>query len=356
MVKRILFTGGGSAGHVVPNIALMQDVLADGKAELFYIGSNGIEKSIVEKLKIPYLEIDCPKLIRGGGLQGLKRNLSIPSRFIKAVKQAEKALRLTKPQAVFSKGGYVALPVVFAAKKLKIPCFAHESDFSIGLANKLSAGKCEKVFTSFPETAKRIKHGEYSGAPIRKDLFSYSKKEARSKLNIPLRAKVLLVFGGGSGSECINRAIRAQLDYLCEKYFILHICGKGNLLSLEHKNYLQFEFVSDMAMLYAACDGVVSRSGAGAVFEILALKKPALFIPLAAQTRGDQAENAEYFSKRKLCHELSQHSIGNLSSAIEKLFLDATLKENLKTCQFQSGNEKIIKALYQACEQVKSRE
>lgn len=356
MMKKFLFTGGGSAGHVVPNVALIQEILENGNAEIFYIGTDGIEKSIIRDLKIPYYEISCPKLIRSGGFQAFKRNLTIPSRFIQAIKQAEKALLLTKPQVVFSKGGYVALPVIFAAKKLKIPCFAHESDFSVGLANKLSAGKCEKVFTSFPETAKKMKRGEYSGAPIRKSLFSYSKKDARKQLHIPLKEKVLLVFGGGSGSDCINRAIRSNLNFLTKKYFILHVCGKGNASNLSMRNYMQFEFVADMGMLYAACDCVISRSGAGAVFEILALKKPALFIPLLGQTRGDQTENAEYFFKRGLCRVLKQTQLENLALEIEKLFLDEKLKERLNASAFTSGNSKILHALYQACEQGTSRE
>ena len=156
-MKKILFTGGGSAGHVVPNIALIEQLLSEGGIEVGYMGTNGIEKDIVAPWKLPYYTIECPKLIRGGGFSALKKNFKIPVRFIKSVRQAKKGLKAFQPDAVFSKGGYVALPVVIAAKTLKIPCYAHESDFSAGLANKLSARFCKRVFTSFPETAKRLK-------------------------------------------------------------------------------------------------------------------------------------------------------------------------------------------------------
>ena len=348
MMKKFLFTGGGSAGHVVPNLALIEEILSRGDAEVCYIGSTGIEKELVSKWKIPYHQIECPKLVRNGGFRALKQNAKIPVRFLSAVKQAEEGLLTFRPDAVFSKGGYVALPVVFAAKRLHIPCFAHESDLSLGLANRLSAPKCKKVFTSFPETAKRLRNGEYSGAPIKRNIFSATKAEARKRLQIDFYAKVLLVFGGGSGSAPINQAIRQNLKTLTQKYYILHVCGKGNLVETNVKNYRQFEFVSDMGMLYAASDCVVSRSGAGTVFEIQALKKPALFIPLQGQTRGDQAENATYFQKLGLCRVLQQNNLSQLEEQIDRLFSDDVLKRNLEKSNTVCGNDKILRALYGA--------
>ena len=215
-MRKILFTGGGSAGHVVPNIALIEQLLSEGNTEVCYIGTNGIEKSIVAQWHIPYYTIDCPKLIRGGGVKGLKQNLKIPFAFRRAYKQAKKGLQTFKPDAVFSKGGYVALPVVFAAKKLKIPGFAHESDFSPGLANKLSARACQKIFTSFPETAKKFRRGVHSGAPIKRAVLSATRTDARRRLGIDSSQTVILVFGGGSGSKIINEALRKQLKTLTE--------------------------------------------------------------------------------------------------------------------------------------------
>lgn len=347
-MKKILFTGGGSAGHVVPNIALIEELLSSGDTDVCYMGTDGIEKNIVSEWKIPYYQIECPKLVRGGGFAGLKRNLKIPSQFFKAMKQAKEGLLTFRPDAVFSKGGYVALPVVFAAKKLKIPCFAHESDFSAGLANKLSSNACKLVFTSFPETAKKFRRGMYSGAPIKRSVLSATRGEARRSLGIEFNKSVVLVFGGGSGSAALNAALRKNLKQLAEKYVILHVCGKGNVVQSNIKNYRQFEFVSDMGAMYACADLVISRAGAGTVFEILALKKPSILIPLEGQTRGDQLENAEYFRKRALVHVLRQNELEKLPALIESTLSDETLKERLENHSFRLGNETILRTLEKA--------
>ncbi|MBR4943673.1 MAG: UDP-N-acetylglucosamine--N-acetylmuramyl-(pentapeptide) pyrophosphoryl-undecaprenol N-acetylglucosamine transferase [Clostridia bacterium] len=345
-MKKIVFTGGGSAGHVLPNLALIEELLSDGKTEIYYIGSNGIEKGIAKEWKLPYTEITPPKLVRGGGFAGLKRNLRIPLEFRNAKKQAEKGLRLIQPDLVFSKGGYVALPVIAAAKKLKIPCLAHESDYSAGLANRLSARACKTVFTSFPETAKTLPHGKFSGAPLRRSIFNTAKAEAKKAMGIPFQSTVLLIFGGGSGSKSINDAVRNHLKELTEKYFILHVCGKGNLVENTYKNYRQFEFISDMGRAYACSDLILSRSGAGAVFEITALKKPGLFVPLEGQTRGDQWENAEYFRQKGLCHILPQSRLSELVSALDKVNTDEGLKERLAHANYPSGNGIILRDIY----------
>lgn len=344
-MKKILFTGGGSAGHVLPAIALIEEILSDGIADVCYMGTNGIEKSILSEWKIPFYEISCPKLVRGGGFSAFKENLKIPFRLKKAVADAKKGLEIFKPDVVFSKGGFVALPVVLASKKLKIPCFAHESDLSPGLTTRLTANKCVKTFTSFPETAKKIKRGVYSGAPIRRAVFNSSKADARRKLGIGFHEKVLLVFGGGSGSKAINDALRKNLPTLTEDYFVLHVCGKGNLAKSNVKNYMQFEFVSDMGALYACSDVVIARAGAGTIFELLSLKKPSLLIPLSGATRGDQIENAHYFQSRGLCRVLSQDNLSSFFEEVTKLFTDEQLKSRLLDCEITCGNKKIIESL-----------
>ena len=302
-MKKILFTGGGSAGHVIPNLALIEEILSKGEADVCYMGTGGIEKQLVTEWHIPYYQIECPKLIREKSFSAFKRNLHIPAEFLHAKKQALEGLKTFRPDLVFSKGGYVALPVIAAAKKLKIPCLAHESDFSAGLANKLSARMCRFVFTSFPETAKKLPHGKYSGAPLRRSVLYASRAEARKKFHIPFHAKVLLIFGGGSGSQAINDVIRQHLKTLTEKYVILHVCGRGNLIQSTLPNYRQFEFITDMGMAYACADLVISRAGAGTVFELLALKKPSILVPLEGQTRGDQVENAAYFHRPGQTHD-----------------------------------------------------
>lgn len=344
-MKKILFTGGGSAGHVIPNVAIFEELLQSGEADVGYIGTNGIEKQIVAPYKIPYMEISCPKLIRGGGFSALKRNLGIPFAFSRAVKEAKRHLQIFQPDLVFSKGGYVSLPVVFAAHSLGIPCFAHESDFSLGLANRLSAKKCRYVFTSFPETAERIRNGKYSGAPLRRRLFHASKIEAKKQFGFEKKEKVLLVFGGGSGSAAINEAIRKNIKIITKNYAVLHVCGKGNVVKSNVRNYRQVEFITDMGMAYACADAVISRAGSGTVFELIALKKPALLIPLSGQTRGDQKENAEYFHRKGLCHVLEQERLEKIVEEIDFLFQDEALKHTLDTSFPLCGNDNILREL-----------
>ncbi len=348
-MKKILFTGGGSAGHVIPNIALMEEILSKGDVDVCYMGTDGIEKRLVQEWNIPFYQIECPKLVRGS-LRAWKDNIKIPAKFLRAEKQALEGLQIFQPDVVFSKGGYVALPVVFAARKLNIPCFAHESDFSAGLANKLSAGKCRYLFTSFPETAKRVRHGKYSGAPLRRSILNATKAESRKKFNIPFSAKVLLVFGGGSGSAVINEAVRKYIKILTEKYIVLHVCGKNNVVENNLENYRQFEFITDMGAAYACADVIVSRAGAGTVFEILALKKPAVFIPLEGATRGDQIENAAYFTDRKLCKTLRQNQLDLLPKAIDEAYQDERMKAMLLECGYGCGNELILRELYKVIE------
>ena len=347
-MKKILFTGGGSAGHVIPNIALIEELLSDGNVEICYMGTSGIEKALIADWGIPFYEISCPKLIRGKSLSAWKHNLHIPVELRRAKAQALKLLQDIRPDAVFSKGGYVALPVIAAARKLNVPCFAHESDFSPGLTNRLTARKCQHVFTSFPETAKRLPHGKYSGAPLRRSIFNATRAEARKQFSIPFNAKVLLVFGGGSGSAAINEALRKHLKILTEKYFVLHVCGKGNLVENNLKNYRQFEFIADMGTAYACADLVISRAGAGTVFELLALKKPAILVPLEGQTRGDQAENAAYFEAKGLCKVLKQDLLFTLPQAVEEAFADGEMQRRLNESDFHRGNERILQKIRKA--------
>lgn len=346
-MKTIVFTGGGSAGHVVPNIALMQDLKKYENITACYIGSNGLEKRLIQSVGAPYFEIECPKLIRSKSLSATWKNLRIPVRLFRAIRQAKQALKTCKPNVVFSKGGYVALPVVLAANKLKIPCYTHESDLSAGLANRLISQKCKATFTSFPETANTLKNGVYTGAPMREELFSCDKLTAKIKFGFPSWKKTILVLGGGSGSKIINDAIRANLPKL-KDYAILHVCGKNNVVKNPTPNYRQYEYLENIGEAYAAADVVVSRAGAGATFEIFALKKPALFIPLEGQTRGDQVENAKHFEKQGLCKVLRQSNLNELVSKIEETLFDQNLAKNLARSHFESGNEKILAELLSA--------
>ncbi len=341
-MKKILFTGGGSAGHVIPNLALIDEILATGEADVCYMGTAGIEKTLLSTRKIPYYEIACPKLIRGGGFAGLMKNVKIPFAFSRAVKEAERGIKTFQPDLVFSKGGYVALPVLHAARRLRIPCLTHESDLSAGLANRLAAKKCHLVLTAFPETAQRFKNGKYVGAPLRRSLFNATRIEARKQYKLSPDEKVLLVLGGGSGSQVINDAIRAQIKDLTAFCTVLHICGKGNRVESNIKNYIQEEFIADMGRAYACADLVLSRAGAGALFEIIALKKPAIFVPLAHSSRGDQIQNAEYFRKKGLCRVLAQENLHRLSGAVKTAFADKELFIRLQEHTQANGTENTL--------------
>lgn len=341
-MKKILFTGGGSAGHVVPNLAVIDEILKSGEADVCYMGTDGIEKGLVATRKIPYYEIRCPKLRRRGGFSALLQNAKIPFAFSRAVKQAEMGIKTFQPDLVFSKGGYVALPVIHAARKLRIPCLTHESDFSAGLANRLAAKKCHLVLTSFPETAKRFKNGKYVGAPLRKSLFEVSRIDARKKYHLEGDEKVLLVLGGGSGSKTINDAVRRHIKELTSFCTVLHICGKGNRVESNLNKYMQEEFIEDMGGAYACADVVLSRAGSGAVFEIMALKKPAVFVPLAKASRGDQLQNAEYFRSKGLCYVLSQEQLERLVPTVKKALADKETFIRLQEHTETNGTENIL--------------
>lgn len=343
-MKKILFTGGGSAGHVIPNLALIED-LKGLDVDFAYMGTNGIERTLAHELHIPFYTISCPKLRRGLTLENLKNNLQIPFQLYRAKKEALRGLEIIHPDVVFSKGGYVALPVLLASKKLGIPCFAHESDFSPGLTTKLTARLCKTVFTSFPETTKKLPHGKYSGAPLRRQLFHANRENARAEFALSESQKAILVLGGGSGSKLLNDAIRQALKVLPKNYMIFHVCGRGNRVDCNFKNYRQFEFIKDMGSLYALSDLVISRAGSGATFEILALKKPSILIPLERASRGDQVENANYFLKRGLCHVLHEDQLASLPTAIEKAFADSQMRKKLDESKFSSGNANILKVL-----------
>ena len=341
-MKKIAFTGGGSAGHVIPNVALIQEILKTGEADVCYFGSDGIEKKIIASLKIPYHTIHPPKLQRQGGMSALKNNFRIPFALLSAQKQAMEGLQQFQPNLIFSKGGYVALPVVNAAHRMHIPCISHESDYSIGLANRFIAKKCEILCTSFPETASNLRNQKFTGQPIRAELFSRHRAAARRELCEHTSRQVLLIFGGGSGSEAINQAVRTFAPTLARKYYLLHVCGHGNTLASRIQNYKQVEFIQDMGAAYAAADLIICRSGAGAVFEALALKKRTLFIPLEKASRGDQKENAAYFQRLGLCHVLPQERLHELPIAIEQTLRDKQLTEALERCPIRSGTDNVL--------------
>ncbi len=301
MSKRIVLTGGGTAGHVTPNIALLPS-LREAGYEIFYIGSyNGIEKHLIEEQGVPYYGIDSGKLRRYFDV----KNFSDPFRVVHGYGQARSILKQLHPDVLFSKGGFVSVPVVRAASALHIRTIIHESDMTPGLANRLAIPAADKVCCSFPETLSYLPEEKavLSGSPIRAELLEGSRENALSFLNWgPDPRTVLLVTGGSQGSVAINQALRAALDPLLEDFRIIHLCGKGHLdESLSgREGYAQFEYVQDeLKDLFALCDMVLSRAGANSICELLALRKPNLLVPLsAAASRGDQILNADSYQKQ----------------------------------------------------------
>ena len=299
-MKKIVLTGGGTAGHVTPNIALIPELQKQGY-EVHYIGSyDGIEKKLIEKLNIPYYGISSGKLRRYIDL----KNLSDPFKVIKGLAQARRLLGKIKPDVVFSKGGFVSVPVVLAAKSRKIPCIIHESDMTPGLANKICIPCAQRVCTNFPETLKHLpaEKAVLTGSPIRTELFNGNKEKGLKFCGFDDSKPVILIIGGSLGAVAENNAVRAILPQLLEKFQIIHLCGKGKLdESLKDvKGYVQFEYIHDeLSDLMAASDIFISRAGANAICEILALRKPNILIPLSAQaSRGDQILNAASFEKQ----------------------------------------------------------
>ena len=299
MKKRIVFTGGGTAGHVTPNIALFPFLEKEGY-ESFYIGSyNGIEKRLIEDFNVPYYGISTGKLRRYFDL----KNLSDPFRVIKGYTQALKILKELKPDIVFSKGGFVSVPVIRAASALKIPCIIHESDMTPGLANKLCIPVATKVCCNFPETTKYVPSGKaiLTGSPIRSELTTGSKLAALELCGFTANKPVVMVIGGSQGASSVNVMVREALPKLLETFQVVHICGKDKVdnLMLTIPGYKQFEYLkSDLKDVFAMADVVVSRAGANAICELLALKKPNLLIPLQVGSRGDQILNAKSFEEQ----------------------------------------------------------
>lgn len=296
-MKRIVLTGGGTAGHVTPNIALFPKLREEGY-EIHYIGSHdGIEKKLMEDYQIPYYAISTGKLRRYFD----PKNFSDPFRVIKGYSEAKRILKTLQPDVVFSKGGFVSVPVVRAAAALKIPCIIHESDMTPGLANKLCIPVATKVCCNFPETLQNLpsQKAVLTGSPIREELTKGNKFKAMEICHFSSGKPIVLVIGGSLGASGVNKLVRDALPQLLEDFQVAHICGKDKVdnLLLTTPGYKQFEYVKeDLKDLFAMADVVISRAGANAICELLALRKPSLLIPLpATSSRGDQILNAKSF-------------------------------------------------------------
>ena len=323
-MKKIILTGGGTAGHVTPNLALIPSLKNLGY-EIQYIGSyQGIERKLIEGAGIPYNGISSGKLRRYFDI----KNFSDPFRVVKGYTEALRLMKRHKPDVVFSKGGFVAVPVVLAAKHYKIPTIIHESDMTPGLANKICIPSAAKVCCNFPETLKYLPADKavLTGSPIRAELLQGDRLSGLSYAHLSADKPVILVIGGSLGSVTVNTAVRNILPRLLPNFQMIHICGKGNLDEslIGTAGYVQYEYVdAPLKHLFAAADLVVSRAGANSICEILALRKPNLLIPLsAAASRGDQILNAKSFSKQGFSQMLEEEQIteDTLCQAITGLY------------------------------------
>ena len=299
-MKKIILTGGGTAGHVTPNLALLPSLRKE-EFEIHYIGSyNGIERRLIEDAGIPYDGISSGKLRRYFDI----KNFSDPLRVLKGYGQAKRLMKQYRPDIVFSKGGFVSVPVVLAAKHYKIPVIIHESDMTPGLANKICIPAAKKVCCNFPETLNYLPKDKavLSGSPIREELLTGDRLSGLQYAGLSANRPVILVIGGSLGSVTVNHAVRSILPNLLSQFQVIHICGKGNLDEslIGTSGYVQYEYVDKpLRHLFAAADLIISRAGANSICEILALRKPNILIPLsAAASRGDQILNANSFAKQ----------------------------------------------------------
>jgi len=348
--KRILFTGGGTAGHVIVNLALIPIFQEDGW-QIDYIGSkSGIEKELIGQLEnVTYYPISTGKLRRYMSIENFKD----PFKVVRGMMQAWNIIGKQKPSIVFSKGGFVSVPVVLASKLRRVPTVIHESDYTPGLANKLAIPFAKKVLATFPETVDYLpdKKTEYVGAVIREELFQGSEKKGLSFTGLSKEKPVLLIMGGSGGSQKINQVVRESLEDLLPMLQIIHICGRGNVdSSINKEGYVQYEYVNEeLKDLFAVTDYVLSRAGANAIFEFLALRIPMLLIPLTlAASRGDQIINANSFQKNGYAHVLVEEDL------TEETFIKAILKlkeagpvliDKMKNFQSEKARDRVIEII-----------
>lgn len=357
-MKTILMTGGGSAGHVTPNIALIEGLRRHGFT-IHYAGQkDGIEHRLIEKVEgVTYHEIESGKLRRYLSL----KNLASPFKVIKGVGQARRLVKELKPDVVFSKGGFVSVPVVMAAAG-KCPVVCHESDYTPGLANRIAARYADTVCVTFEDTIKLAKPKEakkmvHTGTPIRAELYRGDRAKGLKAMGFEGKKPVLMVMGGSLGATAINEGVRAALDELTKKYDVVHLCGRGKVdESIRCPGYAQFEYVGEeLPDMLTATDVVISRAGANAVFEFLSLGIPALLIPLPLEaSRGDQILNADYVVKKGYAAKLEQKdiSVKTLLQGVNSLYdRRAELAARMKADPLLDGTEEVLEEILKAAGQ-----
>lgn len=350
--KQILFTGGGSAGHVIVNLALIPIFQQEGW-NIDYIGSkDGIEKKLISQLDgVTYHEISTGKLRRYMSIDNFKD----PFKVMKGVFQAWRIIGKCKPSIIFSKGGFVSVPVVLAAKLRGIPTIIHESDLTPGLANKIAVRFARKVFTTFPETEQFLpeKKVTYVGAVIREELFQGDDQRGYTLTGLNENKPVLLIMGGSGGSQKINNIIRENLNELLSHFQIIHICGDGNQNpTINQQGYVQFEYVNDeLKDIFAITDFVLSRAGSNAIYEFLALRIPMLLIPLSLEaSRGDQIDNAKSFAHQGFANMLLEEDLTEerlITDLLKLKSYGSVLTDNMQTFESEKTRDYVVELIKQ---------
>lgn len=338
--QKIVLTGGGTAGHVYPALAVAEKL---SKYEIHYFGGKGIEKEILSKFSnIIYHEISGVKFERKLTL----KNFLIPFKLSKSIKETKRELKKVSPCAIFSKGGFVAVPVAIAGKKLHVPIISHESDLSFGLANKIILKSCSVMCTSFAQTGEKNPKCIFTGQPIRQKIFKGKKLETNFRNPLP----TILILGGSLGAKFLNDIILENLDKLTKNYNILHITGKNNFHDISHKNYKCVPYAENIEDFYATADIVLARAGSGVINELLALEKPMLLIPLSKKcSRGDQIENAKLFTELGYSQMLEEedYTYDKLSKKLEILIKN---KENIKNNMKKTAKNNAVENIFNLIE------
>jgi len=343
----LVFTGGGTAGHVTPNLALIQELSTE--YDIHYLGSpSGVERKLVEAKGIAYHAVQSGKLRRHFSL----KTLMTPFKVLAGIVQSYRCIRKLKPKLVFSKGGFVALPVVIGAWLNRIPVIAHESDLSPGLANKLSFPFVKIICVTFDAGKKYFKNlskVRVTGTPIRPELLQGSRDVGLKQCNFKQNKPCVLIIGGSQGAQVLNTCIRDILDDVCTRFNVIHLCGAGKLDKrfMENPSYFQLEYAhQELPDLFAASDIILSRSGANAVYEILALSKPHVFVPLSRRySRGDQIDNARYFEEKGVSVVLDEENMtsSDVRDALDDVYMRRDLiTSDIKALRIQSATTILV--------------
>ncbi|MCL2059551.1 MAG: undecaprenyldiphospho-muramoylpentapeptide beta-N-acetylglucosaminyltransferase [Oscillospiraceae bacterium] len=355
--KSIILTGGGSAGHVMPNLILLPALFADGW-DVHYIGSrDGIEATLARRDGVTYHAVATGKLRRYFDV----KNIVDPFRVLAGICQSLFLVAKIRPRVIFSKGGFVAVPVVLGGRLMGAPVVIHESDLTQGLANRICAPFASRICMSFEKTMGALSGGArkralYTGAPVRPELCDGDEAEGLRLCGFDGEKPVLLVIGGSQGSESLNRIVRSALPELLETWQVAHICGRGGADDgyRDKKGYAQFEFAGpELAHLYRISRAAVSRAGSNVIFELLKLKIPSVLIPLPlTASRGDQILNAQEFERSGFCLALDEEAAKtghNLLEALDRLEADrGRIERAMEAARSSDSAGLILEAIYSA--------